>query len=130
MLKITLVFFASGIGGLLRLGVSEATRTFCAKIHPSLPLGTLIVNVSGCLVAGFLSALFASAAPIREEYRIAILVGLLGGYTTFSTFGRETLWLVEQRQWMLAATNVLLSVSLGLGGVWAGSRTAQWAWSA
>lgn len=128
LVKIMLVFVASGLGGVLRYGVSGLVHRLFARedAAATFPLGTLVVNVSGCLVAGFLVAALSGPVLIREEHRVALLVGLLGGYTTFSTFGRETMALAADRQWIFAGANVLLSVVLGLVGVWIGSRVAQW----
>jgi CrcB protein len=83
------------------------------------PIGTLIVNVSGCLAIGFL-AVALGGTLVREEYRAAILIGVLGGYTTYSTFGRETFALLQDGQWLAALLNIALSNVLALVGVWAG----------
>jgi CrcB protein len=89
------------------------------------PLGTVLVNVTGCLAIGFFAAVFAGPLLVREEYRLAILVGLLGGFTTFSTFSYETLALIEDREWAPAALNVVLSNGLGLLAALVGSRVAE-----
>jgi CrcB protein len=89
------------------------------------PLGTLTVNLVGCLLIGFLTATFSGPKLIREEYRIGIIVGILGGFTTFSTFGFETFSLTNDRQFALAALNIVLSCGLGLLAVWAGYRAAE-----
>ncbi len=134
MTKLILIFLASGVGGVLRFVIGgwsqHAGMWVWAKVGGStprdaFPLGTMVVNLTGCFTAGLLAALFAGPWPIREEYRTAILVGVLGGYTTFSAFGRETMTLVEQRQWTMAGANVVLSVALGLAGVWAGTRVGE-----
>lgn len=136
MFKITLIFLASGVGGVLRFAIGGWTQRAAVWLgaqfgsngnHGEFPFGTMVVNISGCFLAGLLAALFAGPWPIREEYRTAILVGLLGGYTTFSAFGRETMALVEHRQWAMAGANILLSVALGIAGVWAGTRVGQMA---
>ena len=62
---------------------------------------------------------------VREEYRIAVLIGVLGGYTTFSTFGRETLELVSGGQWLRAGGYVMASVFVSLLAVWVGAITAN-----
>jgi fluoride exporter len=86
------------------------------------PLGTLVINLTGCFAIGFLSIMLRS---MREEYRLAILVGVLGGYTTFSTFGYETFMSLNDRQFARAAANVVLSVGIGLPAVWIGYRLAE-----
>ena len=116
--KAILVFLGSGVGGLLRYVLSGLIQSWWG---PTFPIGTLIVNVSGCLAIGFLAAMMTGPVIVREEYRIAILIGLLGGYTTFSSFGRETMALVNDREWLYAALNVVLSNLLGLVAVWAGA---------
>src|SRR5262245_27759999 len=84
------------------------------------PAGTLVVNVLGCFVIGLLAAAFAGPVLIREEYRIGLTVGVLGGFTTFSAFGLETFNLTNEGQFRLAAANVVLSVGLGFAAIWAG----------
>jgi CrcB protein len=120
-LKLPLIFFGAGLGGLMRYWVAGVVQT---RWGPGLPVGTLVVNVSGCLVIGFLATLFSGPLLVREEYRIGLLIGLLGGYTTFATFGRETMALLADGQWFLALSNVLLCNILGLAAVWGGARIA------
>ena len=91
----------------------------------TIPIETLVINVTGCLAIGFLATLFTGPSALREEYRVAILVGVLGGYTTFSTFGFDTFKLINEHQYWYAALNVLLSNVLGLGAVWLGARLAE-----
>ena len=81
------------------------------------PRGTLIINVSGCLAFGILSAL--TADRVSEPMRLLVFTGILGGYTTFSAFGGETLVLARDQP-ARAAAYVLLSVGLGLAAVAAG----------
>lgn len=69
--------------------------------------------------------MFAGQQVIRDEHRVLLMVGVLGGFTTFSTFGYETLTLVNDRQYGLALLNVLSSNGLGLMAVWIGYRATQ-----
>lgn len=121
MFRFFLIFLAGGCGCLLRYGIAGWAQRFG---NGSFPVGTLAVNVIGCLIIGFLAALFTGPMLIREEYRLAILVGLLGGFTTFSTFGYETVALTDNGQFGLAALNLLLSNGLGLTAAWLGARLA------
>ena len=89
------------------------------------PLGTLAVNLSGCLVIGLLTALLAGPVPLREEHRLGLTVGVLGGFTTFSTFGLETYNLSVEGHYALAMLYVAASCSLGLAGVWLGHRVVS-----
>jgi fluoride exporter len=119
--KSLLIFLGAGSGGVLRYWVSSWVHNQWGSLFP---LGTLAVNLSGCLIIGFLAAAFNGPFLIRDEYRAALIVGILGGYTTFSSFGRETMVLVEESELGLAALNIVLSVGLGLLGVWAGGVCA------
>lgn len=122
MTKLLLIFLATGLGGVLRYTIGGWVQGLTGASFPS---GTLVVNLLGCLAIGFLGAAFAGPILIREEFRIAILVGLLGGFTTFSTFGRETFVLAADRELLLAGLNLLLSNGLGLAAVWLGTRVAE-----
>ena len=83
------------------------------------------MNIVGCFLIGCLTAVFDRPTIIREEYRIALMVGLLGGFTTFSTFALETFALTNDRQFFRAAANVLASVGMALAAVWLGYRLAE-----
>jgi CrcB protein len=88
------------------------------------PLGTLVVNVVGCILIGYLATALAGPVLVREEVRLGLLVGLLGGFTTFSSFGYETIALLRDGQAGAAALNVALQNGLGLAAAWAGVRAA------
>lgn len=122
MTKFLLIFIGSGAGGVLRYALAGWTQRLA---NGSFPIGTLIVNITGCLLIGFLTAALSGRVLMREEYRVALLIGLLGGYTTFSTFGLETFTLLNDGQAWRALLNVTASVILGLAGVWTGYRLAE-----
>ncbi len=122
MMKLVMIALGGGVGAVMRYGVSGwgqrlTTGTF--------PLGTLVVNVSGCLVIGLLGALFAGPHLVREEYRVAVLVGVLGSFTTFSTFGAESFSLLNDGQVRSALVNILVSNAFGLAAVWFGYRLGE-----
>jgi CrcB protein len=123
MTKLLVIFLAGGAGSVARYLVSGWVQRQGTE---SFPLGTLVVNVLGCLLIGFLTAAFSGRFLLREEYRIMITVGFIGGFTTFSTFGLETFTLLDDGQVMRAMMNVLLSVALGMVAVWFGYRLAQY----
>lgn len=116
-----LIFLGAGLGGVLRYVLGGLVQSASGS---TLPVGTLVVNVSGCLAVGFLAAAMEGPILVREEVRMALLIGVLGGYTTFSTFSRETLALATDGQFAAAAGNVLLSNILGLAAAWAGWAVA------
>ena len=115
----SLVFIAIGgaLGAVLRYGASVSVYALLGR---SFPYGTLFVNVSGSLLMGLLSVLMLERFNIGPEWRAAVLVGVLGSFTTFSTFSIETLNLLEQGDWVRAMSNVVLSVLVCLAAVWLG----------
>ncbi len=122
MLRILLIFGGGGLGATLRYLVQGWVQRWWGA---TFPMGTLVVNISGCLVMGFLGGLFFGAWPINEDLRFGILVGILGGYTTFSSFGWDALQLSSDREFLAAAGYVLLSVAIGLVAVWLGKQVSQ-----
>lgn len=112
------IALAGGVGSVARYLLSSwAVRTFP---DARLPVGTLLVNVLGCVAAGLIAALAAKQTLISPEQRTWILVGLLGGFTTFSAFGLETVLLLKRGELSVAVLNVVLSVLLGVVAVWLG----------
>lgn len=122
MFKLVMIATGGAAGAVLRYFISGWAQK---STDGSFPTGTLVVNLVGCLLIGVAGAFFASPHVIREEYRAALLVGVLGAFTTFSTFGWETFALANGGQVWLAASNVLLSNSVGLLAVWLGYRMAE-----
>jgi len=122
MLSLLFIACGGGVGAVLRYLVAGWGQQLVAG---TFPVGTLLVNMTGCLLIGFLGATLAGPVLIREEYRMGLMVGLLGGFTTFSTFGYETLALLDGGDVAMASLNVLLSNALGLAAVWSGYRLAE-----
>jgi len=114
-----LVFIAFGgaFGAVLRYGTSLGVYSLLGR---GFPYGTLFVNVCGSLLMGILSVVMLERYDIGPEWRAAVLVGVLGSFTTFSTFSIETLNLLEQGDVVRAATNIVLSVLVCLAAVWFG----------
>jgi fluoride exporter len=121
MYKILLVAAGSALGGVLRYGVQGWGQ---GLTNGSFPLGTLIVNVVGCFAIGFLNKAFTGLL-VPPEYRVALTVGILGGFTTFSAFGWETFALANDGQGLRAILNLLLSVTLAFVAVLLGYRLAE-----
>ncbi len=115
----TLVFIAFGgaFGAVLRYGASSSVYALLGR---GFPYGTLFVNVAGSLLIGVLSILMLERMSIGPEWRAAVLVGVLGSFTTFSTFSLETLNLLEQGEITTALLNMVASVLLCLMAVWLG----------
>src|SRR5947208_16256609 len=92
------------------------------RFGETFPYGTLLVNVSGCLVIGFFATYTGTEGRllVRPEWRLAFMVGVCGGYTTFSSFSLQTLNLTIEGDWIRAAADGVLSVVLLLGAVWLG----------
>jgi CrcB protein len=91
-----------------------------AAAAPRFPVGTLAVNTLGCLAIGVVAGLAERLHLFSPSTRILVMTGLLGGFTTFSAFAYETLFLAREARWMAAGGNVLLQVGLGLLAVWLG----------
>lgn len=84
------------------------------------PTGTLAVNVIGCLIAGLLAGMAVKQDVFTPEARVFLFTGILGGFTTFSAFGLETLLLLKRGETALAAANVVVSIVVGLAVAWLG----------
>ncbi|MEL6740011.1 MAG: CrcB family protein [Planctomycetota bacterium] len=127
------VFLGGGLGAVGRYGAAIAlARPALPRPGSSqardlttldlIPLSTLAVNVAGCLLIGVLVPMLAGRP---EPWKAALIVGVLGGFTTFSAFGYETLALVQHGRPLLALVYVIGSVLLGVGAVWLGHTLAH-----
>ena len=123
MNRYLVVFAGAGIGGLARY---VAGTWIMAKYGGRFPLGTLFINVSGSLLIGLVMALLAErfAAP-HPNWRLFLAVGILGGYTTFSSFAWETYQSVRDSSPIIGLANILGSVTLGYAAVWCGALLAR-----
>ena len=110
-------FFGSGIGGALRHGINVAAFRLLGS---DFPYGTLTVNVSGSLAMGLLAGWFAHKVAPGQAWRLFLTTGILGGFTTFSTFSLDAVLLYERGQWGMAAMYIMASVGLALAGLVAG----------
>jgi len=86
----------------------------------SFPHGTVVVNILGCFLIGFISGLVELRQLLSPEARLFVLIGFLGGFTTFSTFGYETISLLKNGEFFFASINILIQVIAGLTAVWLG----------
>ena len=120
-----LVYFWIGLGGAIgsmaRYGLGGLVSQ---KFGETFPFGTLVVNIAGSFIIGFLGALASSEGRLDPQSRVFVtrflMVGVCGGFTTFSSFSLQTLNLLNDREWLYAGGNILLSVALCLVAVWLG----------
>ena len=111
-----------GSGGFVGASLRYVVAGFVQRVDPagSFPYGTVAVNVLGCLAIGLLSGLADSRQVIGVNARLVLMLGLLGGFTTYSTFAYETVALLRDGEQLRAALNVLVSVAACVGGAWLG----------
>lgn len=126
MTKFLLIGAGGFIGSVLRYLVSGSVQALSQSI--AFPYGTLAVNILGCFCIGFLSELADVRSFIGADTRAFLIVGILGGFTTFSAFGNETMNLLRDGEAALALMNVGAQVLLGLGAVWLGYTLAYVIW--
>ncbi len=114
-----LAFIAAGgaTGALMRYWLSNGVYALLGR---GFPYGTLTVNVTGSLLMGFIYVFMIERMDVSVEWRAGLMIGLLGAFTTFSTFSIETLNLIESGEQLKAAMNILLSVTLCILGCWLG----------
>jgi CrcB protein len=100
---------------------------FFDRLSPALafPIGTLAVNILGCFLIGLLHGLAESRDLIGTDTRIFLFIGVLGGFTTFSTFGFESLALLKDGEFFKTSANILLHVIVGLSAVWIGDTLGR-----
>ena len=110
--KLLFIFFGGGIGACLRYLVTIALQKQDAK---AFPYGTLAANVIGCALIGAVMAWLAAHDKVKPEIQYAITVGLLGGFTTFSSFAYESMRLANAGEWSKAIVYVALSNGIGIG---------------
>jgi CrcB protein len=115
--RFVIVFVGGGAGALARYIASTAIM---ARYGGRFPLGTLVINVTGSFLIGLLMSVFTERIQIHPNWRLALVTGFLGGYTTFSSFEWETLTAMRDGGRWIASLNVVGSVVLGYLAVWMG----------
>lgn len=123
MKELLIVSVGSFFGGGARYAVSKAVQGCVAG---AFPLGTMTVNVLGCLIIGFLSGLQWTSGWMNPHTRLLLTTGFCGGFTTFSTFMQETSTLAKDGSTLISAAYVVASLALGFGAVVAGQQIAKW----
>ena len=112
--------FIGSIGRFIIAGLAN-------RLSPTLlfPIGTLTVNILGCFAIGYLHGLTETRNLLGPDARIFLFIGVLGGFTTFSTFGFELLALLKDGEVLKTSANILLHIILGLMAVWAGDSLGR-----
>ncbi|NWF62904.1 MAG: fluoride efflux transporter CrcB [Chloroflexi bacterium] len=126
MTNILLVGAGGFIGSVLRYLVSGWVQQAMKSV--GFPFGTLAVNVIGCFIIGFLAQLAETRGVFTTESRLFVFVGILGGFTTFSSFGNETLNLARDSQMLNAFANIGANLIVGLFAVWLGRTISYLIW--
>jgi CrcB protein len=126
MTNVFLVGVGGALGSISRYLLGAWVQSVSRSIN--FPYGTLAVNLVGCFVIGFLAQLVESRGLFTSESRAFVFIGVLGGFTTFSSFGSETLNLARDGQLMSAVVNVGANVLLGLFAVWLGRAASYMIW--
>lgn len=111
MYKLLLLAFAGAVGTLARYSLAGVVQRV---LGPDFPWGTLVVNTAGCLAAGFFWALFEGRLAVTSIARVVVLVGFMGGFTTFSTYILETGQLIRDSQLMMAMMNLMAQNVIGI----------------
>lgn len=126
MSQILLVGIGGFLGSVFRYIVSGYAQQWAKSVQ--FPYGTLAVNLIGCLIIGFLSQLAEDHGLFTPESRAFVFIGILGGFTTFSTFGNETMNFMRDGDFTTALINLGAHVALGLTAVWLGRALAYVIW--
>lgn len=120
------VALGGALGSASRYLVGKWVQTASKSID--FPYSTLIVNLMGCFIIGFLSQLAETRGVFTPEARALVFIGVLGGFTTFSSFGNESINLLRDGETFNALANVGANVILGLALVWLGRAASYWIW--
>ena len=123
-----MVLLMVAAGGLIgaSLRYLAATWVQSATGDGAFPYGTLAVNAAGCLVIGLAAGYAEARQPLSSEAQGFLVVGVLGGFTTFSAFGIDTIRLIRDGAYLAGSINVVLQVAVGLAAVVIGLHLAQW----
>jgi len=122
MTSILLVFLGGGIGAVARYGLQG---TVYRALGDGFPYGTIVVNIMGCFCIGLLMVVMDERFLVNPSIRIFLTIGVLGGFTTFSSFSYETFALMRDGQFLFGAVNVVLSILMCLAATFVGTVIAK-----
>jgi fluoride exporter len=121
-----MTYLLIGIGGFLGANARYLVAVWVAeRLGSAFPYATLIINVSGSFILGFLGGAIAEGILVHSNWRLFFAIGFLGAYTTFSTFSFENFMLIQERLYLQALVNMLASVCLGLMAILGGMIVAR-----
>jgi len=120
--RYVMIAVGGAIGAIARYQVAAMVQ---ARVPVGFPYGTFLVNVSGCLIMGFVTPLLTARLVVHPNWRYLIPIGFIGAYTTFSTFELETFRAASEGAWPIAAANVVGSCVAGYLALWAGFVAAR-----
>jgi CrcB protein len=126
LVSMMIVALGGAFGSVFRYLLGTWTQALSKTIN--YPYGTLAVNLLGCFLIGFLAQLAEARGAFTSETRLFVFIGILGGFTTFSSFGNETVNLLREGGTLNALANVGANVIVGLLLVWLGRSVAFWIW--
>ena len=119
-------FLAISLGAIVGANARYVISRYAARIlRPVFPYGTLVINVVGSLIVGFFIIWSSERALVDPRWRLLVVIGFCGGFTTFSSYAFETMAYFEQGQWLLMTTNILTNNLLCLLAVVAGMALAR-----
>ena len=118
MKEIIIIFFGGGLGSTLRYWLAERLGTYYLS---NFPFGIFVTNILGCFLIGVFSGYLSHHPLLNKEWKLLLIVGFCGGFTTFSTFSHDNLTLIEAGLSFNAVINIIASVAIGIIAVWAGN---------
>jgi CrcB protein len=117
-----MIALGGALGAIARYQIASTIQT---RVPVGFPYGTFVVNVTGCLVMGIVTALLTDRLVVHPNWRFLVPIGFVGAYTTFSAFELETFGAITEGAWLVAAANVIGSCVAGYVALWAGFVIAR-----